>query len=95
MLLEGAVAFSVDDCQNIRHQEWKSQPTGLEMIGRIWHIVALGNMVQAQTLGCSVTSLGSLAFKAGAAYPASKFLTRTLAKLSSSLNGSKSLDASN
>lgn len=32
MLLEGAVAFSVDDCQNIRHQEWKSQPTGLETI---------------------------------------------------------------
>ena len=52
-------------------------------------------MVQAQTLGFSVISLGSLVFKAGAVYPASKFLTRALAKLSSSLNGSKSLDASN
>lgn len=57
--------------------------------------MALRTMVQAQTLGFSVISLGSLVFKAGAAYPASKFLTGTLAKLSSSLNGSKSLDASN
>ena len=32
MLLEGAVAFSVDDCQNITQQEWKSQLTGFETI---------------------------------------------------------------
>lgn len=51
-------------------------------------------MVQAQIQGCSVILLGPLACKAGAENTAPRFLTWTSAKVSSSLNASKSLNAS-
>lgn len=57
--------------------------------------MTLRNIVQAQVLGCSVISLGSLAFKAGAENTAPNFLTRTLTKVSSSISARKSLNASN
>lgn len=52
-------------------------------------------MVQAQISGCSVISLGSLDFKAGAKDTAPAFLTRTSTKAPSSLNANKSLNSSN
>lgn len=52
-------------------------------------------MVQAQILGCSEISLGSLDFKASAENTAPTFLTRTSANIPSSLNASKSLNSAN
>lgn len=52
-------------------------------------------MVQAQILGCPVTSLGSLDFKARAENTAPTFLTRTSTKVPSSLKASKTLNSSN
>lgn len=93
-LSEITLLESADDCQKYQTTEMEKPSCGFVNDKNLTYMT-LRNMVQAQILGCSVISLGSLAFKAGAENTAPNFLTRTSAKVSSSLKASKRLNASN